>query len=314
MDRRPTRTGGVSMGFLRNLQRPRYRKQSYNTIGRKKKKRIHIHYASRRHVVFVLVVVVAIAVFFGTFGYRYIPALNSTSVSWGLYFRTPGDPPEPPPVGAQLLQQYKGLYIADTTQKTVYFTFDLGYEAGYTSETLDILQTKKAHAVFFICGHYADNEEPLVRRMLAEGHSVGNHTAKHKDPTTLSMVDMQKDILDLQHQFKEKYGADMKFYRPPGGKFNEQNFVVAQEYNLHPLLWSLAYTDWHQDRTIGKAEVQKIVMSRMHNGAIMLFHIVSADLPNSLPDIIDTLRAQGYTIGNPQDLLDFIETSPAPAQ
>ncbi|MCL1853856.1 MAG: polysaccharide deacetylase family protein [Peptococcaceae bacterium] len=302
------------MAFLRNFRRPEYVKRSYGAIGRKRRKKIHIRYASRRHVVTILVLVAAVAIFAGTFGYRYVPVLNSANISWGLYFRAPLEPPEAMPLGVELLQQHQGLYIADTNKKTVYFTFDLGYEAGYTSDTLNVLQAKNAHAIFFICGHYADKEDALVQRMLAEGHSVGNHTAKHKDPTTLSIAEMHKDILGLQQMFKEKYGADMRFYRPPGGKFNEQNLIVAQEYGLHPTLWSLAYTDWQRDKTIGKQAVLKIVMDRMHNGAVMLFHIVSSDLPDTLPDLIDTLRSQGYTIGEPQDLLTFIETSPAPAQ
>jgi peptidoglycan-N-acetylmuramic acid deacetylase len=103
----------------------------------------------------------------------------------------------------------------------------------------------------------------------------------------------------------------MQFYRPPGGEFNEETLMVAQEIGLIPVLWSLAYNDWQRDRTVGKKVVLDTVMGRMHSGAIMLFHITSADVPAALPDIIDTLRSQGYTIGEPQDLLDLAGKTPA---
>ncbi|MCL1917970.1 MAG: polysaccharide deacetylase family protein [Peptococcaceae bacterium] len=261
----------------------------------------------------IIAAAVLAAVAAGIYGYQNIPALSSNSrIQWGLYHKEPLQPPDPPPEGAALLQKYQGLYIADTTKKTVYFTYDLGYEAGYTSGVLDVLRDKKVHAIFFLCGHYIDNESPLVNRMLTEGHSIGNHTAKHKNPTQLSADQVKKDIMDLQTPFEEKYGVKMHFYRPPQGEFNEQALIIAQELNLHAVLWSAAYSDWQRDQTIGKENVIKTVMGRVHNGAIMLFHIASADVPAALPDLIDTLRAQGYTLGEPQDLLTFVDPSGAP--
>lgn len=120
--------------------------------------------------------------------------------SWGLSFRTEGQPP----VGnatAGALRQYDAVYVGDTEEKVIYLTFDAGYEAGYTEQILDVLKKHDVKAAFFVVGTYIENNPELVRRMAEEGHIVGNHTWHHYN---------MSQIADLQSFTRER--------RVPGGE------------------------------------------------------------------------------------------------
>lgn len=100
--------------------------------------------------------------------------------SWGLSFREEGKEP----VGnasRQALESYDAVYVGDGKEKVIYLTFDAGFENGYTASILDTLQAHNAPACFFVVGNYLETAPELVRRMVNEGHIVGNHTYHHYD-------------------------------------------------------------------------------------------------------------------------------------
>ena len=99
----------------------------------------------------------------------------AASGNWGLSFQVEGEPPEGN-VSAGQLRQWDAYYLGDTAQKTIYLTFDAGYENGFTSAILDALKKHNAPACFFVVGNYIDSAPELVLRMVQEGHIVGNHT------------------------------------------------------------------------------------------------------------------------------------------
>lgn len=210
-------------------------------------------------------------------------------ISWGLSHHGHETTPGVSQVGAALLAKYDGLYVGDTNKKEVYFTFDLGYEAGYTAQVLDVLKAHHIKATFFLCGNYLQ-ETALIERMLNEGHQLGNHTNKHRDLPTLSPDAIKKDLSDLQ------LPRPAQFFRPPQGRFDEKTLRVAKDLGLRAVLWSLAIVDWHKTPLDARASADK-VLSRIHPGAIMLFHITNAGTPKMLELLIPELQAQGYTFG-----------------
>ena len=102
-------------------------------------------------------------------------AVPASVSDWGLSFQTEGQPPVGN-VSAEELRQYNAFYVGDTSQKTIYLTFDAGYENGCTPAILDALKKHNAPACFFVVGNFIDTAPELVKRMAAEGHIVGNHT------------------------------------------------------------------------------------------------------------------------------------------
>ena len=105
--------------------------------------------------------------------------------AWGLSFQAEGQPPTGP-AGQRQLEQYDAAYLGDTSQKVIYLTFDSGYENGSTSKILDTLKKHNVPAAFFLVGNYIEKNADLVRRMVDEGHIVGNHTMHHYDMSKLA--------------------------------------------------------------------------------------------------------------------------------
>lgn len=223
---------------------------------------------------------------------------------WGLVLGdSPGKQPRPDPGTPELLARYNSLYVADTDQKVIYLTFDEGYENGYTSKILDVLYENDVNAVFFITGPYLEKEDALIRRMLDEGHAVGNHTINHKSLPGLSDEEIEKETTGLDRRFYEKYGENMIFLRPPKGEYSERTLKITSELGYINLFWSFAYNDWDTGRQRGWEYAYNKVINNLHNGAIILLHAVSSDNAQALDAIIREARRQGYEFGDVFDLI-----------
>ncbi len=223
--------------------------------------------------------------------------------AWGIKRDGGHQTPEVPADGAAWLDACGGRYLGDPALSRVYLTFDEGYEAGHTAALLDVLKEKQVHAVFFITGWYLESQPDLVARMLDEGHDVGNHTVDHKNPTTIPEADARADIVGLSDAFEKQFSRHMRFYRPPEGVFCRRTLEIAQEEGLTPLMWTWAYQDWEKPK--GKEYVCKLAQENAHNGMVFLFHVTTTDPVESLGTIIDKLRADGYVIGEPGELISL---------
>lgn len=223
--------------------------------------------------------------------------------AWGLKRNTDGRPPEADPQGCALLRQYGGLYLGDTEKKTIYLTFDEGYENGYTGKILDVLRENNVRAIFFITGDYLKREPELVRRMIEEGHEVGNHTVSHPSLPTLSTDAIEKEILMLSGELYGKFGVTTRMLRPPKGEYSEKVLKTASNLSHTCVLWSFAYQDWLVDEQKGAEYAYQSVMPYLHNGAVLLLHAVSADNAAALDRIIKDAVAMGYRFGTAEELL-----------
>lgn len=194
-----------------------------------------------------------------------------------------------------LLEKYHGIWIGDTSKKVVYLTFDCGYENGYTDDILDILKKEKVPATFFITGHYIKSQPELVKRMVNEGHIVGNHSWGHPDLSKISDEKYKHEIKKLEEAYTDLTGRhDMKYLRPPRGTFNERSLKLADQLGYTSVFWSFAYQDWLTNQQKGKDFAYKSIMKRIHPGAILLLHTVSKDNADALGKVIEDLRKKGY--------------------
>lgn len=227
--------------------------------------------------------------------------------SWGLSFQNEGEPP----VGnadAAYLKQYNAYYVGDTSTengKTLYLTFDAGFENGNTAPILDALKKHNAKATFFLVKNYLDTAPELVKRMVAEGHTVGNHTATHPDMSKIAdRTVFQKELNDLEDAYRTLIGKDMeKLYRPPQGNFSESNLKMAQEMGYSTFFWSLAYVDWYVDRQPTREQALDKLTSRIHPGAIVLLHSTSATNAQILDELLVKWKSMGYRFAPLQELL-----------
>ena len=219
-----------------------------------------------------------------------------TAGSWGLSFRQEGLPPVGN-AGSPQLARYGAAYLGDTTRRVLYLTFDAGYENGCTEKILDILKKHEVKAAFFLVGNYMEKNADLVRRMVAEGHIVGNHTLHHPDMQKITHRErFQQELTGLENLFLEITGKALpKYYRPPQGTYNEKNLQLAQELGYRTVFWSLAYVDWkNDDQPTAEAAFQKL-LPRTHNGAIILLHSTSRTNAEILDTLLTKWKSAGYT-------------------
>jgi peptidoglycan-N-acetylmuramic acid deacetylase len=223
--------------------------------------------------------------------------------SWGLSFRTEGAPPVGNAGSAQL-QQYDAVYLGDPAKKVIYLTFDAGYENGCTEKILDTLQKHNVKAAFFLVGNYLEQNADLVRRMVQEGHIVGNHTMHHPDMSKISdPAAFQKELTDLETLYKQITGQEMaKFYRPPQGIYSEDNLKMAKELGYKTVFWSLAYVDWNNDAQPTPEQAFSKLLPRTHNGAVVLLHSTSATNAQILDELLTKWKEMGYTFESVEKL------------
>ena len=222
--------------------------------------------------------------------------------SWGLLRQPNNQTPKADPGAGDLIARYGGKYLGDVDQKIIYLTFDEGYENGYTAKILNTLGENNVKAAFFITGPYLKEHQDLVRRMVEEGHTVGNHTIHHPSLPEKADSDIEEEVLGLERAFTEKFGAKMRFLRPPKGEYSERSLSITSKLGYCNLFWSFAYDDWHRDKIRGPKYAYEMVMKNLHNGEVMLLHAVSKDNADALDMIIKGARERGYEFGNVESL------------
>lgn len=203
-----------------------------------------------------------------------------------------------------LLDRYSGFYIGDTSHKTLYLTFDNGYENGYTKDVLDVLKEKDVPAAFFVTGHYLNSAPGLVKRMVEEGHIVGNHSWNHPSLPEISDEELKEELEKVKEKFTQLTGeTDMHYLRPPRGTFNERSLQKTEELGYVNVFWSFAYNDWETNKQKGADYAYNRIMERIHPGAVLLLHSVSKDNAEALGRVIDECRRQGYTFKSLDELI-----------
>ena len=235
-------------------------------------------------------VAAALALAVGQFASEVIP-----TGSWGLSFHHSGAAPSGP-TSSEKLKEYDAVFVGNSDEPVLYLTFDAGYENGYTEKILDTLKKHNVKAAFFLVGNYLQKNADLVRRMVDEGHIVGNHTMSHPDMSAITdKAAFQKELAGLEDLFREITGKELpKFYRPPQGIYSEENLKMAKELGYKTVFWSLAYKDWDNDKQPSAEYALGKLIPRSHNGAVILLHSTSQTNADVLDELLTQWKNKGY--------------------
>lgn len=225
--------------------------------------------------------------------------------NWGLGFGKKGEKP----TGTATIDEmktYNAYYMAEGDDKVLYLTFDCGYENGNTEAILDALKKHNAPATFFVVGHYLESSPDMVKRMVRDGHTVGNHTYHHPDMSKISdLTAFQKEVDSVREKYKEVTGEDMAmYYRPPQGKYSTENLKMAKELGYSTFFWSLAYVDWNVESQPTHKEAFDKLTGRVHPGAVVLLHNTSRTNGEILDELLTKWEEMGYSF---RPLSDFTE-------
>ncbi len=223
-----------------------------------------------------------------------IQGLSNKKIGWGIKRNDNHNQPDLGSKNKQLLNEANGIAMGNNNDKYVYLTFDEGYEAGYTSKILDTLKDNNVKAAFFITAHYLNTNSDLVKRMIDEGHIVGNHTVNHKSMPDLTDEKVKSEIMDLHTTVFEKFNYEMKYLRPPMGEFSQRTLAIINELGYTTTMWSFAYDDWNEDNQGREDYAKQKILDNVHNGAIILLHANSKDNTNILDYCIKQIKNMGY--------------------
>jgi peptidoglycan-N-acetylmuramic acid deacetylase len=194
------------------------------------------------------------------------------------------------------LSDYDAYYIG-SEDPLIFLTFDEGYENGYTAEILDILKNNQVTAAFFVTGPYIKSNPELVKRMVEEGHIVGNHSQTH--PSMPSKAHdpqaFEREISEVEKSFEKLTGTPMpKFFRPPRGEYSQLSLSLTKEMGYKTIFWSFAYQDWLVDQQPDPEAAYAKILQGTHNGQIMLLHAVSSTNTKILDRVIKDIKKEGY--------------------
>ena len=228
---------------------------------------------------------------------------DNKNYSW--YFK-PAKNNEQPAFDVNLneLKTYGTYAMGDKNDKVIYLTFDFGYENGNVKKCLDALNKNNIKGAFFILDNVIKTNPGLIKELIDTGHTVANHTMKHKNMCNIKdFNEYSKEIIGLETLYEESTGHKLaKFYRPPKGEFTKQNLEYNQKLGYKTIFWSLAYKDWDENSQPDKSETINKILSRTHNGAVVLLHPTSSTNAAILDTLIQEWKKSGYKFGTLDEL------------
>lgn len=227
--------------------------------------------------------------------------LSNKAYGWG-FKKNKGNEPDIPDSIKDMFSKYNTYYMDQNKPKSLYLTFDEGYENGYTAQILDVLKKTETPAAFFVTAPYLKKETELIKRMIDEGHIIGNHTVNHPNLAKCDLKKAASELSQLNSLFSELYGGNMIYMRPPEGEYSEQVLALASDMGYKTIFWSFAYRDWDINNQKGADFAYNSTVPYLHDGAILLLHAVSKDNANALESIINYAKEQGYAFKSLDEL------------
>lgn len=227
----------------------------------------------------------------------------------GWYVKRASDNRQPKlDAGQEIIEKHGGYFIDhrhgdECEEKVIYLTFDAGYVNENVLSILDTLKNEKVPSAFFILDHVLKKNGDVVKRMTDEGHHVCNHTMRHKDMTKVGREEFATELNGLADSYRNLTGREMpKYYRPPEGKYSEENLIWAKELGYKTVFWSFAYADWDNGAQPELTRAKKKITENLHNGAVLLLHPTSKTNALLLPELIREWKAEGYRFGTLDEL------------
>ena len=231
-------------------------------------------------------------------------SLNNNKYSW--WFRRKDDHVPSGSGEAFDISKYQGYYLDETVtedDKVIYMTIDCGYGSSNTPVMLDTFKKHNIKILFFVTKFFIDANPQYVKRMVEEGHMVGNHSVSHADLTSLTDEEIYEEIIGCEEAFYKVTGQQMDMYfRPPEGAYSERTLQITEDLGYKTIFWSIAYGDYDKNNQPGKDWVINHFDKYHHNGAIPLMHNDSDSNMEAMDDVLTLLEEQGYRFGTLDEL------------
>jgi len=202
----------------------------------------------------------------------------------------------------KLIRLFFNDFIWETSNNKILLTFDDGPTEESTNKILDILKANGIKAVFFCVGNNIIKYPDLTSKLLKDGHTIANHTMNHNLLTQMSKEESVKNLSTFTKELKEKYDCEVKYFRPPHGKFNLNTNNLLNELGLKCVMWNLLTYDFLNDFNKVKYSIDNF----LRKNSILVFHDnkkCSDIIEQSLNYTIEKVSSLGLEFGEPENCL-----------
>ena len=196
-------------------------------------------------------------------------------------------------VGASASQRQLPVYCVQRRDKVAAISFDAAWGNEDTQTLIDILNKYRIHATFFVVGSWVEKYPESVKALSDNGNEVMNHSSSHAHFSQLTTEQIKADITSCNDRIAAITGTAPTLFRCPYGEYDDHVITAVREMGMEPIQWDVDSLDW---KGISAAEITQRVLQRVKPGSIVLFHNAAEHTPEALPDILEALIADGYTI------------------
>ncbi len=196
-------------------------------------------------------------------------------------------------VGASASQRQLPVYCVQRRDKVAAISFDAAWGNEDTQTLIDILNKYGIHATFFVVGSWVEKYPESVKALSDNGNEVMNHSSSHAHFSQLTAEQIKADITSCNDRIAAITGTAPTLFRCPYGEYDDHVITAVREMGMEPIQWDVDSLDW---KGISAAEITQRVLQRVKPGSIVLFHNAAEHTPEALPEILEALIADGYTI------------------
>lgn len=215
--------------------------------------------------------------------------------SWYYMKKKTGQVPDFPKETKSLTEDQKAVWVG--TGKKVYLTIDAGGPLIEVDLMLKSLKENGVKANFFISGNNIKKNPEYLKKVVADGHFVANHTMTHNDFNEMTDDQIRKEITDFEALYKKLTGKEVaKYFRFPYGHYNLHNLNLVSSMGYTSVFWSTAMRDW-EPRANGAEDPYNDIMNNLHDGNVILMHQGSLENMQALARICKEIKKKGYEFG-----------------
>ena len=177
------------------------------------------------------------------------------------------------------------IYCVQTEKPQVSVSFDAAWGADDTDELLRILKENDVKATFFLCGYWVEKYPEEVKKIAAEGHDLGNHSATHPHMSRISSEEIAQELQKCHENVKKLTGVEMELFRPPFGEYDNHVIETAEQNGYYTIQWDVDSLDWKEQGA--EVEIRQVLEHKhLGNGSIILFHNDAKYTPKVLDTIL----------------------------
>lgn len=187
------------------------------------------------------------------------------------------------------------IYCVQTEKPQVSVSFDAAWGADDTDELLRILKENNVKATFFLCGYWVEKYPEEVKKIAADGHDLGNHSATHPHMSRISSEEIAQELQKCHENVKKLTGVEMELFRPPFGEYDNHVIETAEENGYYTIQWDVDSLDWKEQGA--EVEIRQVLEHKhLGNGSIILFHNDAKYTPKVLDTILRGIKEKGFEI------------------